>query len=87
MSRGDLHQDIFLDEVDRHDFIKTLEWTRNELATGQKSHPIKLALAARLRRGRSLSIGLTISNENQWAFLRSDPIDDLWICYPWRFLS
>jgi hypothetical protein len=56
MSRGDLHQDIFLDEVDWHDFIKTLQWTQNELATGQKSHPIKLALAARLRRERTLSV-------------------------------
>ncbi|MCX6884535.1 MAG: hypothetical protein NTX27_05780 [Verrucomicrobia bacterium] len=56
MSRGDQRQDIFLDEVDQHDFIKTLEWTQNELATGQKSHPIKLALAARLRRETTLSV-------------------------------
>ena len=56
MSRGDQRQDIFLDEVDRHDFIKTLECTQNELAAGQKSHPIKLTLGARLRRETTLSV-------------------------------
>jgi REP element-mobilizing transposase RayT len=36
MSRGDRREDIFLDEVDRHDFIKTLAETCQK--TGWQVH-------------------------------------------------
>ena len=36
--------------------LARLRWTREDLATEQKSHPIKLALAARLRQETTLSV-------------------------------
>ncbi len=71
MSRGDQRDDIFLDDVDRHEFIKTLaeacqktDWwvhafcrmKSEDLIRRPKSDPLKLALAARLRRETTLSI-------------------------------
>jgi REP element-mobilizing transposase RayT len=96
MSRGDQREDIFLDDVDRHDLIKPwprpcpetdwqidaycllrhhyhlvaqakagrivaeelarLQSTENDLAAQQKSDPVKLALAARLRQETTLPV-------------------------------
>lgn len=36
--------------------LARLQWTRNDLATQRKSHPVKLALAARLRQETTLSV-------------------------------
>jgi hypothetical protein len=36
--------------------LARLQWTQNDLVTQQKSHPLKLALAARLRRETTLSV-------------------------------
>jgi hypothetical protein len=66
MSRGDQRQDIFLAARPEAAEAKAqrmvaeelarLHWTQNDLATQQKSYPIKLALAARLRRETTLSV-------------------------------
>ena len=63
MSRGDQRDDIFFDEVDRHDFLKTLAeelrrlgWSEEDLVRRPKNHPGKLAIAVRLRRETTLSI-------------------------------
>ncbi len=66
MSRGDQRDDIFLEDVDRHEFIKTLaeacqqtDWWVHAfclMKNHYKSDPMKLALAARLRRETTLSI-------------------------------
>jgi hypothetical protein len=58
MSRGDQREDIFLNDVDRHDFIKTarLQWSPQDQVMRQKSYPAKLALAARLRQETTLSV-------------------------------
>lgn len=90
MSRGDRREDIFLDDVDRQDLLKTLAeacqktnwhsgalrlesaeakteriiseelgrrgWKESDLLRHCKSDPAKLAIAARLRRGTTLSV-------------------------------
>ncbi len=94
MSRGDRGEPIFLDDVDRHDFIKTLAeacqktdwqvhaycllshrqaadakaeriiaeelrrngWCERDFLWRRKKDPIKLAIAARLRRETTLSL-------------------------------
>jgi hypothetical protein len=67
--RGDRREDIFLDDVDRHDFLKTLAealqqaeelsrlgWEESDLGARRKSDPGKLRMAARLRRETTLTI-------------------------------
>jgi len=56
ISRGDRQEAIFLDDVDRHDFLKTLAnelarlgWSEEELAGRCKGDSGKMALAGRLR--------------------------------------
>ena len=63
MSRGDRREDIFVDDVDRQDFIKTLAescqkagWQEGDLTERRKSDPAKLAIAARLRKETTLPI-------------------------------
>jgi hypothetical protein len=65
MSRGNRRQDIYLDDVDRQDFLKTLAeaeelrrvgWTGGDLAAQRKRHPCKLGIALRLRKETTLSI-------------------------------
>ena len=60
MSRGDQREDIFFDDVDRHDCIKTLaeaclktDWQVHAFCSLRA--PLKRALAAKLRREASLS--------------------------------
>ena len=66
---GNRREDIFLDDVDRHDFIKTLAEAcqkagelgrlgraERDLAVRRKSDPDKLVIAARLRRETTLAI-------------------------------
>jgi hypothetical protein len=50
MSRGNRRDAIFLDDVDR------LGWRDEDLAKRHKSHPGKLALAAKLRRETTLPL-------------------------------
>jgi len=59
MSTGDRREGIFLTDVDRQDFIRTLRrlgWRKNELSRRRKSDPAKLAIAARLRKETTLSL-------------------------------
>ena len=66
MDRGDRREDIFVDDVDRQDFLKTLAaacqktgWQESEesdLASRRKADPDKLAIAVRLRNETTLSI-------------------------------
>ena len=71
MSGGDQREDIFLDDVDQHDFARTLaeacektvltedlarlQWTENDLAAHQKGHPIKLGFGSRRSFRRRIS--------------------------------
>jgi hypothetical protein len=62
MSRGDRRKKIFLDDVDRQDFLKTLAeqlqrqgWQEADLLARRKSDAVKLEIAARLRRETTLS--------------------------------
>ena len=63
MSRGNRRQDIFLDDVDRQDFLKTLAeacqktgWQEADLAFGRKRDPRKVEVAMRLRKETTLSV-------------------------------
>ena len=65
MSRGDRRKAIFLDDVDRRDFLAErivaeelarLGWSQEELEARRKSDPAKLAMAARLRQETALTI-------------------------------
>ncbi|MEI7730245.1 MAG: hypothetical protein WCO56_11775 [Verrucomicrobiota bacterium] len=63
MSHGDRREDIFHDEVDRQDFLKTLadacqkaDFQVHALQPRTKSDPEKVAVAARLRRETTLTI-------------------------------
>jgi len=59
MRTGDRREGIFLNDVDRQDFIKTLRrlgWRKNELSRRRKSDPAKLAIVARLRKETTLSL-------------------------------
>ncbi len=67
MSRGDRREDIFLNDVDRQDFVKTLAeacqktgWQVRawcpDLRAHPKNHPAKLAIAARLRAETTLPL-------------------------------
>ena len=49
MSRGDRREEIFKNDVDRQEFRKTLAEACPR--TGFERDPLKLAMAARLRRG------------------------------------
>ena len=66
MDRGDRREDIFVDDVDRQDILKTLAeacqktgWQESEesdLASRRKADPDKLAIAVRLRNETTLPI-------------------------------
>ena len=63
MDRGDRREDIFVNDVDRQNFLKTsleqlarLGWKESDLAGRLKSELGKLAIAARLRRETTLPI-------------------------------
>jgi hypothetical protein len=63
MSRGDRREDIFWDDVDRQDFLKTLaeacqktDWQVQAIAIRRKNDPGKLAIAGRLRKETTLTI-------------------------------
>ena len=69
MDRGDRREDIFVDDVDRQDILKTLAeacqktgWQESEeseesdLASRRKADPDKLAIALRVRNETTLSI-------------------------------
>jgi len=75
MSRGDQREDIFLDDADRHDFIKTLaeacqktDWCKNQ-SPQVHERPC--------HRQPADSIGHQM-NQNEYCqpFLLSDPIED-----------
>jgi hypothetical protein len=66
MSRGDRREKIFLDDIDRQDFIKAARmiaeelqrhgWKEQDLVSRRKNDPTKLEIAARLRRETTLSV-------------------------------
>ena len=56
MSRGERREDIFPNDVDRHDFLKQRGWTESDLRRRRKSDREKLAMAARLRTETTLTI-------------------------------
>jgi hypothetical protein len=63
MDRGDRREDIFVNDVDRQDLIKTLAeaceksgWQESDLAGRHRTDPGKLAIAARLRKETTLPV-------------------------------
>ena len=55
MDRGDRREDIFVDDVDRQDFLKTLAEAWQKTGWQVQAHPDKLAIALRLRNETTLS--------------------------------
>jgi hypothetical protein len=63
MDRGNRREDIFVNDVDRQDLVKTpaeacekTGWQESDLAGRHRSEPGKLAIAARLRKETTLSV-------------------------------
>ena len=58
MSRGDQRDDIFLDDADRYDFVKTLAEAcgQTDLVRRPKNEPLRLAIAVRLRRETTFTL-------------------------------
>jgi len=59
--------------MDRHDFLKTLTeelarlgWSEEELTRRRKGNPWKMALAARLCRGRTLTVKAVCARLHNW---------------------
>jgi|GEM_PF-681968 len=73
ISRGERREAIFLDDVDRHDFLKTLAeelarlgWSEEELARRCKGDPGKMALAGRQRRETTLAVKAIAARLHLW---------------------
>ena len=58
MSRGDRQKDIYVDDVDRQDFLKSLAEAchKTGFEISAKTHRAKLAMVGRLRRETTLTI-------------------------------